>query len=164
MIYALIAIVALLTALQVLIRTNAAVVFFGVCAGSVLLAATGTDTDLLAHSLGNGADISTSTMQAIVILIPAVLSAFFLRKRVPKSKILFIIVPAFCAAVVALTLVYPFLSSSLQSMLASGKGWSLVAHYYEFIVIVGIITSLFTLAITIPKHKADKHHKKGKHH
>jgi len=164
MIYALIAIVALLTAAQVFIRTNAAVVFFAVCAGSVLLTAAGTDTDLLAHSMGSGADISTNTMQAIVVLLPAVLSAFFLRRRVPRTKTLFIIVPAFCASVVALTLVHPFLSGSLQTTLSNGKGWNIIAQYYEFVVVVGIFTSMFTLGITIPKHKDDKHHKKGKHH
>jgi len=164
MIYALIAIVALLTAAQILIRTNSAVVFFAVCAGSVLLTAAGADTDLLAHSMGSRASLSTNTMQAIVVLLPAVLSAFFLRRRVPKTKTVLIIIPALCAAVVALTLVYPFLSNSLQSTLSGGKGWSLIADYYEFIVVVGITTSMFTLGFTIPKHKEDKHHKKGKHH
>ena len=164
MIYALIAIVALLTAVQILIRTNAAVVFFAVCAGSVLLAAMGADTDLLAHSMGKSSSISTETMQAIVVLLPAVVSAIFLRKRVPKTKTVLIIIPALCASIVALTLVYPFLGISVKETLSSGKGWTLLAENYDFIVVVGIFTSMFTLGLTIPKHKEDKHHKKGKHH
>lgn len=162
MIYALIALIAIVTALLLLLRTNTGVVFLAVCAGSVLLAAAGKDTDLLAHSLGNSQP-STNVVQAAVVLLPAIISAVVLRKRVVTTKMFLAVIPAFCSAIVALTLVYPFLSGSFQTTLTSGKGWSLIAQYYELIVVIGIVSSLFTLAFTVPKHHGDKHHKKGKH-
>lgn len=161
MIYALIVVVAVLTALQLIIRTNTAIVFFAVCAGSVLLAAAGKNTDLLTSSFAGS--VSNNTVQAIVVLMPAVVTAFVLRKRISKSRMLFAVIPALSASVVALTLVYPFLSGSFQTTLNDSKGWPLIAQYYEVIVMVGIVSSLVTLAVTIPKHGHDGRHKKGKH-
>lgn len=155
MIYALFILISLLVSLQMLIRTNTAVVFLAVCAGSVLLSAAGKDTDLLAHSVGTGVQVSSSTVQAIVVLLPGVITAIVLRKRITRSKMLFALLPAICASVVALALVYPFLSSSFQTTLAASQGWSLLAQYYELIVVVGIFSSLLAIAVTIPKRSAD---------
>ena len=162
MIYALIALITLVTVLLILIRTNTGVVFLAVCAGSVLLAAAGKDTDLLANSIGPGMRVSSNIIEAIVVLLPGIVSAIMLRKRVSHTKMFVAVVPAFCAAVVGLTLVYPFLSGSFQMTLSASKGWSLVAQYYELVVVIGIITSLITIALTTPKHHKDGH-KKGKH-
>jgi len=163
MIYALIALITIVSLVLVLMRTNAAVVFLAVCAGSILLAAAGRDTNLLAQSVGTGLEVSGNAIQAMLLLAPGVVSAVLLRKRVPSSKMLFNVVPAFCAAVVGLTLVYPFLSSSFQSTLIASNGWSMIAQYYELIVVVGIVSSLVTIALTIPKHHKVGRHKKGSH-
>ena len=162
MIYALIALIAILTTLLLVLRTNTGVVFLAVCSGSVLLAAAGKDTDLLAQSFGTASPISNNVVQATAVLLPAVISAVLLRKRVPKSKILIAVLPAFCAAVVGLTLVYPFLTQSFQNTLVASKGWSLIAQFYELIVLIGIVSSIMTIALTIPKHHGGKH-KKGNH-
>jgi hypothetical protein len=162
MIYALIALIAVITLLLLYLRTNTGVVFLALCAGSVLLSAAGKDTDLLAHSVGSSVRFSSNVVQAVLVLLPGIVSAVMLRKRIPKHKLLFAVVPAFCASIVGLTLVYPFLSGSFQSTLTSAKGWSLIAQYYEFIVVVGVVSSLVTIALTMPKHHGD-HHKKGKH-
>lgn len=163
MLYVLIVLVTILTALQLFIRTNSAVVFLAVCAGSVLLAAAGKDTDLLAHSVASSVQISSNAVQAAVVLMPGVISAIVLRKRISSSKILFAVVPALCAAVVALTLVYPFLTNSFQSTLIGSKGWSLIAQYYELIVVIGIFSSLLTMTATIPRHPGASKHKKDRH-
>ncbi|MDB5182571.1 MAG: hypothetical protein JWO47_355 [Candidatus Saccharibacteria bacterium] len=163
MIYALIVIIAIVVALQLLLRTNTAVVFFAVCAGSVLVAAAGKDTDLLAHSLGGKLQVSTNVAQAAVMLFPAIISAILLRKRIKKPLLIMAVVPALCSALVGLTIVYPFLSGSFQNTLTASTGWPLIAQYYELIVVVGIVSSLLVLALTIPKHHKDDHHKKGKH-
>lgn len=162
MIYALIAVIAIITFSLVLLRTNSGVVFLAVCAGSVLLNAFGKDTNLLANSFGSTVSVSTNALQAAFVLMPGVVSALLLRKRVPKSRILLAVIPAFCTAVVGLTLVYPFLSGSFQNTLVDSKGWSLIAQFYELVVIVGIVSSLTIITFTIPKHHQDKH-KKVKH-
>jgi hypothetical protein len=162
MVYDLIALITILVALQVALRTNTAVVFLAVCAGGVLLSAAGKDTNLLAHSMGSQVKVSSNAVQAAIVLMPGIISAVLLRKRISKAKIVITIVPALCAAIVGLTLVYPFLTGSFQNTLASSKGWSLVAQYYEVVVVVGIVSSLFVMAFTIPKHHKDPH-KKGKH-
>ena len=162
MIYALIALITIVTVALILLRTNSGVVFLAVCAGSVLLAAFGKNTDLLANSFSTAVPVSTNALQAALVLMPGVISAVLLRKRVPKRRIFLAVLPAFCAAVVGLTLVYPFLSGSFQSTLAASKGWSLIAQFYELVVAVGIVTSLMLIAFTIPKQHHDKH-KKSKH-
>lgn len=153
MIYFLIGIVGLVTLLLLYTRTNSGVVFLAVCTGSVLLSAAGKDTSLLAYSVSSGANISNNTIQALLVLAPGIVSAVFLRKRVTVDKILFAVVPAFCAAVVAITLVYPFLSNSMQNTFQSSQGWSLIAQYYEFIVVLGTVSSLILIAMTLPKKK-----------
>jgi hypothetical protein len=163
MIYALIALIALVSLGLVLLRTNTGVVFLAVCAGSVLLSAAGKETDLVANAVTSTVSVSipSNAVQAFVVLLPGILSALLLRKRVPQTKMLFIILPAICSATIGLTLVFPFLTPSFQHTLSDGKGWSLLANNYELLVLVGIVSSLFTIALTIPKHK--DHHKKGKH-
>lgn len=163
MIYALIVLIAIVVLLQLLLRTNTAVVFFAVCAGSVLVTAAGKDTDLLAHSLGSSVQVSTNVAQAAVALLPAIISAILLRKRISKTRLFMAVVPAFCSALVGLTIVYPFLSWSFQNTLTSSKGWPLIAQYYELIVVVGIISSLVVLALTLPKNHHKDGHKKHKH-
>lgn len=164
MIYALIVLITIVVLMQLLLRTNTAVVFFAICAGSVLVAAAGKDTDLLAHSLGGKMQISTNVAQAAVVLLPSIISAILLRKRIKKPLLVIAVIPAICAALVGLTVVYPFLSGSFQATLTASKGWPLIAQYYELIVVVGIISSLLVLALTIPKHHKDDKHSKGKHH
>lgn len=134
-----------------------------VCTGTVLLSAAGKDTDLLAHSVGSGMTVSSNAVQAVLVLLPGIVSAILLRKRVPKSKILLNVLPAFCAAVVGLTLVYPFLTSGMQNTLTNSHGWSLIAQYYELLVVIGTVTSLAVIAFTIPKHHKDGKHHKSKH-
>lgn len=124
-----------------------------VCTGSVLLSAAGKDTSLIAHSVGSGADISNNTVQALLVLSPGLVSAIFLRKRVTVDKIIFSVVPSLCASVVAITLVYPFLTSSMQRTFQNSEGWSLIAQYYEFIVVLGTVSSLVLIALTVPKRK-----------
>jgi hypothetical protein len=163
MIYALIVLIAVLVLLQLLLRTNTAVVFLAVCAGSVLLSAAGKDTNLLAHSMGTSVQVSSNAVQAAIVLMPGLISALLLRKRIPKTLLIIAVVPAVCSAIVGLTLVYPFLSGSFQNTLTKSQGWSLIAQYYEVIVVAGIISSLFVMALTIPKHHHEDKHKKGKH-
>jgi hypothetical protein len=163
MIYALVVLIVVLVVLQLLLRTNTAVVFLAICAGSVLLSAAGKDTDLLAHSMGASVKVSSNAVQAAIVLLPGIISAILLRKRITKTKLLLAVVPALCASIVGLTLVYPFLTGSFQTTLTASKGWSLIAQYYEVIVAVGIVSSLFVVAFTIPKHHKDGKHKKGKH-
>lgn len=164
MIYALIVTITVVVLLQLVLRTNTAVVFFAVCAGSVLVAAAGKDTDLLAHSLGVKIQVSTNVAQAVVAVFPAIISALLLRKRISKPLLFLAIVPAISTALVGLTIIYPFLSGSFQATLTASKGWPLIAQYHELIVVVGIISSLLVLALTIPKHHNEDKHKKGKHH
>ncbi len=160
MIYALIALISAVTLLLLFIRTNTAVVFLSVCAGSVLLGAMGKNTDILAQSFTIGPPVSVNAVQAGLVLLPGIISALVLMKRVPKSKLLFAIVPAVCSVIVGLTLVYPFLTGSFQQTLIASKGWSLIAQYYELIVAAGILSSLFTILLTMPgQHKEDKHNK-----
>ena len=163
MIYALIVVITALVLVQLVLRTNTAIVFLAICSGSVLLSAAGKDTSLLAHSIGSSMQVSNNALQATIVLLPGIISAILLRSRMTKAKLPLAVIPAICAAIVGLTLVYPFLTLSFQNTLIASKGWSLIAQYYEVIVVIGIVSSLLTMAFTVPKHHGDDKHKKGKH-
>lgn len=163
MIYALIAVVTLISLILLLLRTNTGVVFLAVCAGSVLLSAAGKDTDLLAHSFSSGKGLSSNIIQATLMLLPGIISAFVLMKRVPRRKLFLAVIPALASALVGLTLVYPFLNGTFQDTLVKSKGWSLLVQYYEPIVVLGIVSSLATIVFTMPRNHKESKHKKSAH-
>jgi glycerol uptake facilitator-like aquaporin len=160
--YILLGAVAAVILLLLLLRTNTAVVFLALCAGSVLLGATGGDVGLFASSLSRG-NISNDIAKIVILVLPAVVCAVLLRKRVPKSKFLFIIIPAICTALLATALVVPLLASSVRMQITATDSWQLLGQYQPTLVAIGMVASVITVALTISKpHDKDKH-KKGGH-
>lgn len=158
MVYLLIAVLIVVSGLLIWLRTNTGVVFLALCTGSVLLSAAGKDTSLVAQSVASGVNISNNAVQLALVLSPGVISALILRERVNARKLALTIIPAIASAVVGLALAYPFLTAAMQASLRNSQGWSVLAQYYEFIVVAGTIFSILTIALTLPKkHKDDKH-------
>lgn len=139
-------------------RTNAAVVFFGLCAGSVLAQQVSGDATLLSSSAVHSSYVTNSTVQIVLIVLPALLSALAMRKTVANSHLIVNLLPALCVAALATILIVPLLSFDLRYNLQSTIIWEQLNRASELVVIAGVITSI--VALWIGTHK--KHHKK--HH
>lgn len=147
-----------------LLRTNTGIVFLTLCAGTLLLSATGSDVSLFASSLSSGASASSGVAKIALLTLPALCLAAFLRKQIPRHKWLFGIVPGVAAALLAPLLIVPLLSGGVQGSIGSTDTWDLLTQYQGTIVAVGVIASIITIAFTVSKpHDKDKH-KKGRHH
>ncbi len=162
--YILLGIMAVVTVLLLLMRTNTGVVFLALCAGTLLLSAAGVEVSLFASSLSSGLNASVGIAKIAVLLSPALVCAVFLRKQIPRSKAIFAFVPALAIALLAALLVVPLLSEGLQGSIGSTEIWEILHSYQSPIVTTGIVASVITIAFTIskPDHGKEKH-KKGKH-
>ncbi len=159
---ALIAAAGLVAALLVFLRTNAAIVFLSLCAGSLLLKYAGSDVNLAANAFSaNGSSLSTEAAQLTVLLLPALLTAGVLHKSVSGLKWLFNIGPAISVGVVGILLTVPLLSGGLQGHLVNSTVWHRSQQYQDFIIAVSITASLVVLWLTAGKKHGSKH---GKHH
>ncbi len=150
--------------LLLLMRTNTGVVFLSLCAGTLLLNATGSDGSLFATSLGNNTEISGSIAKIALLVLPALVSAILLKKQVTHSKFFLTVLPAACTALLGLLLIVPLLSNSAQASVAGTQFWEMLNQYQAMIVTVGIVTSVVCVALTSRRaHHPGEKSKKHKH-
>jgi len=160
--YVILGTISLVTVFLLMLRTNTGVVFLSLCAGTMLLNATGADASLFASSLSSGAEISGSVAKISVLLLPAAITSIFLRKHVSYGQIFITFIPAVATAMLGVLLVVPLLSSSTQSSVGQTEVWSMLTQYQGAIVTVGIVASIICIVFTVKKPHHSKH-KKGKH-
>jgi len=153
--------IALPALLMLWLRTNAAVVFLALCAGNVLVTLSGKDAQLLTSSFTSGNQVAAHAVMIIMLLLPAVLMIFILRKTVAKSKMPFQLLPAVATGVVGILLVVPQLTPLAQSTVAANQVWQQLLLYEEFILLVGVFGSLLVAGVS-KHHKSDDHKKKHK--
>lgn len=155
---------ALLAPLVVLtiLRINAVMVFLGLCLGAVMLRYVGQDANtvlrfLLPHASGN---VSTSTLDLIVLLGPAIATAFFMVLSVKgKVKMLINTLPAAGASLLGVLLAVPILSPGLRYAIEGQSLWQTLTRAQDLIIGVSALMSLIYLWTQRPHHKE----KEGKH-
>ncbi len=151
--------VGLVAILLLVLRTNAGVVFFSLCAGSVLATQLGGKASLLSSSVIKNGDINHGVIYIAMIVLPALLSAFFMRGSVKSSRMIFNLVPAVAVGALMALLVVPLLPGELRLQLSNNVTWDILQQYQPAILVGGIISSVLLLALT--SHRKDKkHHKK----
>jgi hypothetical protein len=149
--YILMGVMAATVLLLMMLRTNTAICFLALCSGSVLLSASGANLSLIATSLTSGVSTSTNIVQVFLLLTPLIVCAIALRKHMPKSLMLFALIPAICTAFLGAVFVVPLLSDGTQGAVASSETWKLLVQYQELIVGVGLVSSVVLLVMTIKK-------------
>ncbi len=152
-------IVAAFTVLLLFLRTNAAVCFLALCAGSVLVEYSGTNVALIASSVTSGAEYASHTARIIMLLAPLVLCAVFLRGQLPKPLVLLGFLPALATSLLALVLIVPLLPEGVANAAMSTETWAVVTQYQELTVGVGVVMSI-TLLVMMTKRTGGKHRKK----
>jgi hypothetical protein len=146
-------------ALVLVLRSNGPVIFLSLCAGSVLVRFVGNDAGLVGSALGNNASVASSYSQLGLLLIPPVLSLFFLRHSIRGSKVMFNILPALAVGLVGVLLAVPLLPGGVRHDLTSTNGWSILLHQQELVVIAGSLVSLIVLWLAPQRQSDKKHHK-----
>ncbi len=153
--------IALVAVILFFLRTNTAIVFLSLCAGSVLLNATGAEASLVASSLSSGSAVSTDITKIALLTAPAIITAIVLRKHVKGARALVGFIAGMCAGLLGAALVVPLLSSTLQAQIGSTESWDLLTAYQSTVITVGMVASIGTLAFTVAKPHAKPGRKKS---
>lgn len=146
-------------ALLLFLRTNAAVVFLALCAGSILPSYVGEDANLIVSSFFPGSSAGAYQVISIVlILLPAVLTALFLRNSLSGVGSILNIPTTIAVGLFIPLLVVPYLSDGLRVAIEATEVWELLEQFQAVIVGGGILFSLVLLWAAFKKG----HSKKGK--
>lgn len=159
--YVLLGAMALIIVVLLYLRSNAAVCFLALCAGSVLVASSGDNMSLVASSLTSGMSLAAYIAQIILMTVPFLACIYITRGQVPRSLMLFSLIPAVCAALLASVLIVPLLMPEVETQVTATQTWEVLMQYKEPITGVGVVSSIILLSFTVKKPK-DKH-KKGRH-
>lgn len=153
--------VGVIALLLLLMKTNAGVVFFSVCAGSVLATQLGSEASLISSTVIKDGDINKSFAYILLVTIPALLSALFLRGSISTGKALFNIAPSVAVGALLILLVIPLLPPGISSEILQSELWKQLQQFQPLILVGGVISSIVLLWFTHQKSKKDKKkHKK----
>lgn len=151
--------VGLPVALILLLRSEAAIVFFSLCAGTVLLEFVGENAVLAADALIPGGNPEIAT-KLVLLLVPFALSIFLLRKSVPSSKLFYNLLPAVGAGLSSVLLVEPLLPFGAQKALTDGPFWTAIFSSRDLIIGATMLVSLLSLWLMHRGGHAKGHKKK----
>ena len=157
------ALVAPLIVMTVL-RVNAVMVFLGLCLGAVMQQYVGGDASsvlhfLLPHASGS---VSVSTLNLVLLLGPAVATAFFMVFSVKgKIRMLINILPAAGASLLGILLAVPVLAPGLRFTIEGLSIWQNLLRAEDLIIGVTALMSLIYLWTQRPKNRKEE---SGKRH
>lgn len=143
--------------LLIIIRTNSGVVFFSVCAGSVLATQLGSEASLISSTVVKDGDLNRSIAFIALIVLPALLSSIFLRSSITPSKSIFNVVPSLAVGALLALLVVPQLPPDVSKDLLDSTAWGTLQDYQPIILVGGVISSIIMLYIT--QRHGGKHRK-----
>lgn len=129
------------------LRINAVMVFLSLCLGEVLVQYVASDANsLLKLFAPNVSQISTSTIQLVVLLLPAVLTSIFMMLSVHgRGKTLLNLLPAAGTGLLAALLIVPMLPAGTRFAIQAEPLWSELSKLQSLIVGGSAIVSLFFL-------------------
>lgn len=145
-------------ALTLLLRSNAAVIFMALCTGSVVEHYTGTSASLVASSVTARSN-TTSFVHMGLLVLPALLVAFILKKSISATKMPFNIVPVAALGLVTALLLVPLLPGGVQANVMNTDAWRQLYNYSDFIIAAGTLASVVVLALTYKTPRAHRKHK-----
>lgn len=158
--YTLLAAMAAAIVLLLFLRTNTAVGYLALCAGSVLLLSSGDNVGLVASSLTSGMNSAAMIAKVVLLFAPLVVCSVLLRGQISRWLLVFSLIPALCISFLGTVLVVPLLSDGLRTTIQATDTWSLLVQYQETFTGVGLVASIIMISMTIrqPHGKHKKHH------
>jgi hypothetical protein len=152
--------VAVPTALFVVLRMNAAMIFLSVCLGAVLVETVAAQAnDLLNLFAPRAGAVSHTSIELFLLLAPAVATAIFTMLSVQgKVKVMLNAVPAAAASLLAALMAVPLFTPGLRYAIESKPLWRGLSKAEALVVGVGALVSLFFLwTQRRAKHDKRKH-------
>jgi len=145
-------------ALTIFLRSNAAIIFFALCAGSVLERYVSDSATLVANSVGSRSNTDSFVHLGLLVL-PALIAVLMLRKSIKPSKTVINAFPAVAVGLTGALLAVPILPGGLQANIINTDVWRQLSNYADFILAAGTGVSLVALALTykIPRDHRRKH-------
>ena len=159
--YILLAAMAAVVILLLLLRTNTAIGFLALCAGSVLVDSSGANMGLIAVSLSSGLSSSTNIARIALLFGPLVAVSVLLRNHLVRSKLPLALIPATATAFLGAIFAVPELSDGLEATIVKTDTWQLLTLNQEVIVVFGLVSSVLLIVLSLKKPEAK--HKKGRH-
>lgn len=153
------AIIAVIAIILLVLRTNSGVVFFGVCAGSVLASQIYDEASIISSMIIKDGDLNKSIVSIALILLPAVFCAIFLRGSVGASKFLFNFIPSFAVGGLLVLLITPLLGQNESSQVLTSNIWGVLQRYQPLILASGTLSSMALIWLT---QRTNKKHKNKK--
>jgi hypothetical protein len=153
------AVIGLPVVLGLFFRTNTSFIFFSLLAGELLARYFGYDAELALRTVWRN-DNFTAYAEIVVLVLPIIFTALFLRHTLTRGKLIFHTIPLLITGVVMAAFVLPILpKNALAQVRAIDPGERLLG-LSEVIIGAVIVLQLITLWLTNRSH--NKHGKK--HH
>lgn len=143
-----------------LLRINAALVFFSLCLGYVLMQFLGGDASFLSALFTSGEQVSTNVLKLILLLAPAVLTAVFMIKTMRGPKFVINILPALGVGALVTLFVVPLLPPDTTDAITALPAWQEVVRLQDLIIGASALAALIVMWLGRPRHHKDKDHKK----
>ena len=126
------------------LRVNGAMVFLSLCLGAVLVTSVASEANDMIHLfIRSAGDISTSTIQLILLLGPAVATTVFTVFSVHgRMKRLLNLLPATAACLLAVLLAAPLLPPDVKAAFGHPTAWDVLSKSQALVVGVGALMSL----------------------
>lgn len=145
--------IAVLLIIQLLLRTNSAIVFFSLCAGSLLATQLGGEVSLIGASVIKNGEVSNSVAYISLILLPAIFSALFMRKT---ANFALNLIPSIAVSGIAVLMVVPLLPQDIRASIIKDDTWELLNSFQPLILSVGVVASIVSLWLSKPKTRNHK--------
>ena len=143
----LLAVLAIPTLALTILRIHAVMVFMSLCLGDVLVRYVASDANtMLKLFIPNVSQISTSSVQLIVLLLPVVLTSVFMLFSVRgQGRVIMNILPAIGTGLLMALLVVPLLPLGTRFAIESQPLWNQLSKLQALIVGISAIIGLFFL-------------------
>ncbi len=143
--------------LTFLLKSNAAVSFLTLCGAFVLITFASADIKDLTGKIS--LEVSSSTVNVIILILPLLLTLLLTRKAVSGGiKLILHLAAAFCTGVLLALVSIPLLNQSLRTNFSNSWGWTNLQKIQTPIIVVGVLLSF--LLVWAGGFKHVKKHKK----
>ena len=139
-------------------RVSGVFLFLSIAAGYLLMTYLGDDAGLVLGMVVKTNKVNIIA-QFIVLLAPIFLSLFFLKRTLPKHKILLHMPLLVASSLSLIALSLPLLDSSMQGKIFANSYGNIMREYQDIFVGVAAILALLIMWLTY-RHKEGKKHKK----
>lgn len=131
--------------LTYLLKSNAALAFFSLCASEILILYTVNDASQLFDQLSYTAP-SSDLLNLGILFIPLILTLLLTRRSVMSGgKFLMHALPALCAGALLALLAAPLLSGTIQADFSNSQIWTNLIRIQAWVIGAGALSSLLLI-------------------